>query len=103
VDWASLGDHTSGYSAAELEAVVLAAANFASAEERNEVTAADVERALLDVVPSRDTRMLDYMELLAVFESSSRSMLPARFATMTTEEVQDRLDEQRLRMGGRVG
>ncbi len=102
-DWSAFGDRTGGYSAAEIEAVVLAAANVASAEDRATITQADIDRALADVVPSRDTRMLDYMELLAVFEASSRHMLPARFAEITTEQVQDRLDDLRLRLGGRAG
>jgi SpoVK/Ycf46/Vps4 family AAA+-type ATPase len=103
VDWAAFGARTEGYSAAELEAVVLGAANAASWGERDVVTAGDMEQSLTDVVPSRDTRMLDYMEMLAVFEASSRKMLPPRFAGLTTEEVQDRLDELRLRLGGRAG
>ncbi len=102
VDWEAFAERTRGYSAAELEAVVLAAANFAAWDERAEITPADLDRAVTDVVPSRDTRMLEYMELLAVFEASSRSMLPPRYADMGTEEVQNRLDALRLRLGGRA-
>lgn len=102
-DWTAFGERTSGYSAAELEAVVLAAANVASAADRAEVTAQDLDQACADVVPSRDTRMLEYMEMLAVFEASSRQMLPERFASITTEDVQDRLDALRMRLGSRVG
>ncbi|GDX81713.1 ATPase AAA [Deltaproteobacteria bacterium] len=102
LDWDNFAQRTHGYSAAEIEAVVLAAMNFASWEDRDAVAAADLNRALEDVVPSRDTRMLEYMELLAVFEASSRRMLPPRFADLTTEEVQNRLDALRLRLGGRV-
>lgn len=102
IDWDELGRRAAGYSAAEIEAVVLAAANVAGAEDREAVTQADLTRALDDIVPSRDTRMLEYMELLAVFEASSRRMLPARFADLSTDEVQTRLDALRLRLGHRV-
>ena len=93
---------TAGRSAAEIEAVVLAAANFAAWDNRNSVTFADLERAVADVVPSRDTRMLAYMELLAVFEASSRRMLPPRYRGVPTDEVQARLDGLRAHLGARV-
>lgn len=93
---------TAGYSAAEIEAVVIAAANFAGWEGRDQITTPDLERAVLDVVPSRDVRMLEYMELLAVFEASSRRMLPERYRGLNTQEVQARLDVVRGLLGARV-
>jgi hypothetical protein len=39
--------------------------------------------------------MVDYMELLAVFECSSRSMLPPKYRHLTTEELNQRLREMR--------
>ncbi len=93
---------TAGYSAAEIEAVVLAAANFAAWEGREALTEADLVRAVNDLIPSRDLRMLEYMELLAVFESSARRMLPDRYQGMTTQDVQARLDVVRAQLGARV-
>ncbi len=101
-DPATVARGTAGRSAAEIESVVLAAANFAAWDHREEVTTADLERAVQDGVPSRDTRMLDYMELLAVFEASSRRMLPPRYQGMPTDEVQARLDGLRAHLGARV-
>lgn len=93
---------TGGYSAAEIEAVVLAAANFAAWDGLEALDAGHLERAARDVIPSRDLRMLEYMELLAVFEASSRRMLPARYQDLGTTEVQARLDTLRLHLGARV-
>ena len=101
-DLAAVAAQTEGYASAELELVVLAASALASDDERSEVTSADLERAVGDVIPSRDTRMLDYMEMLAVFESSSRRMLPPRYAEMETHEVQSALDSLRAQLGRRV-
>ncbi len=95
-------DGTSGYSAAEIEAVVLAAANFAAWEGRERLSEVDLTRAVTDLIPSRDLRMLEYMELLAVFEASSRRMLPERYQGMSTQEVQARLDVVRAQLGQRV-
>lgn len=93
---------TAGYSAAEIEAVVLAAANFAAWDGREALSEADLSRAVADLIPSRDIRMLEYMELLAVFESSARRMLPERYQGMNTQEVQERLDVVRAQLGARV-
>lgn len=94
--------HTQGWSAAELESLALTAAGYASWEDRDTLNQADLDRAVTDVIPSRDTRMLDYMELLAVFESSSRRYLPEHYQGLSTLEVQDRLDMLRTRLGHRV-
>ena len=93
---------TKGYSSAELEAVLLAALSIANDDDRIAVTAADLQSATQDVIPSRDTRMLSYMEMLAVFESSSQRMLPERFQSMSTRDVQTRLDELRGLLGRRI-
>jgi hypothetical protein len=47
--------------------------------------------ALKDYFPSRDSELLEYMELLAVFEASSRRLLPPKYAAMTPEEMDARL------------
>ena len=39
--------------------------------------------------------MLRYMEMLAVFETSRRSLLPPRFASLTLPQVQEQLAELR--------
>jgi transitional endoplasmic reticulum ATPase len=102
IEWAPVVDGTTGYSGAELESVLLAAARLASIEDREELTQADLVQAVKDVIPSRDTRMLEFMEMLAVFEASARRMLPARHSELSTEEVHARLDKLRMALGGRV-
>jgi SpoVK/Ycf46/Vps4 family AAA+-type ATPase len=97
-----LAGATDGYSSAELEAVLLAALGMANDAGRSQVTQNDLVQATQDVIPSRDKRMLAYMEMLAVFESSSRRMLPERYQAMETEVVQQRLDELRGLLGRRV-
>jgi len=101
-DLAAVAEKTEGYASAELELVVLAASAIASDDGRDRVTSEDLASAVGDVIPSRDTRMLDYMEMLAVFESSSRRMLPPRYADMETHEVQAALDSLRVQLGRRV-
>lgn len=92
-----------GYSNADIEAVILMANDDASRESGDyaSVTAEHFKRAAADYFPSRDIELLEYMELLAVFESSSRRFLPAKYAQLTPEELDLKLRELRLRVGNR--
>ncbi len=102
IDWDAPVADTDGYSGAELEAVLLAAASLAGDEDQDMIEQAHVDQAAKDVIPSRDTRMLEYMEMLAVFECSARRMLPDRYRELATDEVQQRLDALRLQLGRRA-
>ncbi|HSK10976.1 MAG TPA: ATP-binding protein [Vicinamibacterales bacterium] len=92
-----------GYSNADVEAVLLMANDDAAREAGGgaALTAAHLARAAADYFPSRDQELLDYMELLAVFEASSRRLLPPKFASMTPEELDVRLRVLRAAVGGR--
>jgi SpoVK/Ycf46/Vps4 family AAA+-type ATPase len=107
VDFTAIRDTFSvklvGYSNADVEAVILMANDDAAraAGGDAEVLAEHFERAASDYFPSRDVELLEYMELLAVFEASSRRLLPAKYAAMTPEELDLRLRQLRLTVGGR--
>jgi transitional endoplasmic reticulum ATPase len=90
-----------GYSNADIEAVILMAHDDAAREEAKSVTADRFLRAADDYFPSRDVELLEYMELLAVFEASSRRLLPAKYAGMTAEELDLRLRTLRAVIGSR--
>ncbi len=92
-----------GYSNADFEAVALLANDYAAERGGADplVTVGDFEKAVQDYLPSRDTEMLEYMELVAVFEASNRRMLPAKYARLTLDELQSRLADLRARVGGR--
>lgn len=94
VDWPAERGTTSaklvGYSNADLEAVTLLALNLS--REQNRAVDADVFRqAMGDYMPSRDLRMIEFMELQAVFEASRRSMLPPKYRDLTLDQLQERL------------
>jgi hypothetical protein len=65
------------------------------------VTREHMAQAIADYLPSRDTKMLEYMELCAVFEASNRTMLPKKYQTMSGEELQARLELLRIECGNR--
>lgn len=105
VDFATIRDAFSkkliGYSNADIEAVVLMALDDAAREGSKEVSAERFIRAAADYFPSRDAELLEYMELLAVFEASSRRLLPAKYANVTPEELDLRLRTLRAVVGSR--
>jgi transitional endoplasmic reticulum ATPase len=92
-----------GYSNADIEAVILLANEDAARESGSDAAVLDHHflHAAVDYFPSRDAELLDYMELLAVFESSSRRLLPTKYASMTPEELDTRLRHLRAIVGGR--
>jgi SpoVK/Ycf46/Vps4 family AAA+-type ATPase len=102
-----------GMSNADIEAVVLLSSDYAS--QRAEAAAGetgtstvpkdapvqleDLVRASHDYLPPRDTEMLEFMELLAVFEASNRRMLPPKYADLPIEQLQERLNRLKLTVG----
>ena len=92
-----------GYSNADIEAVILLANDDAAREggSNASVGADQFIRAASDYFPSRDEELLEYMELLAVFEASSRRLLPKKYATTTPEELDSRLRTLRALVGNR--
>lgn len=92
-----------GYSNADIEAVILLANEEAARESGGDAPVLEkhFEQAAIDYFPSRDAELLEYMELLAVFESSSRRLLPEKYATLTPEELDLRLRHLRAIVGTR--
>src|SRR6185503_13200494 len=111
IDIATIRDQFSsklvGYSNADIEAVLLMANDDAArddAERENGDPVVSEEhflRAATDYFPSRDADLLEYMELLAVFESSSRRLLPPKYASLTPEDLDTRLRQLRAIVGNR--
>lgn len=102
-DRAVLSQPIVGYSNADFEAVSLLANDYSAerAGPDGAVTADDFSKSIADYLPSRDLEMIEYMELLAVFEASNRRMLPAKYARLTVDELQSRLAELRGKVGHR--
>jgi transitional endoplasmic reticulum ATPase len=102
-DRVALSSKIVGYSNADFEALALLANDY-SAERAGPdaaLTVEDFEKAIADYLPSRDVEMLEFMELLAVFEASNRRMLPAKYARLTIDELQSRLADLKARVGHR--
>ena len=104
-DRAAISQPIVGLSNADFEAIVLLSAEIASGPDGGpaavRVTREHAVQAIADYLPSRDSKMLEYMELVAVFEASNRNMLPKKYQNMSGEELQARLEILRLECGNR--
>ena len=101
-DRAAVSEKIVGYSNADFEAIALLASDYAAEVGPDApITAPHFQKAVADYLPSRDLEMLEYMELLAVFEASNRRMLPEKYARLSLDELQKRLAELKLRCGHR--
>jgi AAA+ superfamily predicted ATPase len=81
-------EKTAGYSPAELEAVTLQSRWFARRNGRKTVGLDDLLAAADDYIPSRNDKVIEYMELLAILEASSKRLLPSKY--------RDRYDRQEI-------
>jgi transitional endoplasmic reticulum ATPase len=87
-------DPLNGYSSADLEAVALLAIDLS----RRAGQAFSLEyfaEAVGDFIPPQDLDMIRFMEMLAVSETSRRSLLPERLRKLTAEEIQKQLAQLR--------
>ncbi|MBU6429024.1 MAG: ATP-binding protein, partial [Cyanobacteria bacterium REEB65] len=89
---------TDGYSAAEIEALVLLADEIAAGQDRS-MTERDLLAAIADFVPNRNRAMTEFMELLAVFECSNRRLLPPRYRELSDDDLARRLATLRAQLG----
>jgi transitional endoplasmic reticulum ATPase len=87
-----------GYSSADIEALGLLANDYAG---DGPAALAHFRDAVRDYLPARDVEMLEYMELLAVFEASNRRMLPKKYRDLGMAELQERVTNLRLTIGRR--
>ena len=97
-DYPALCATLEGLTGADIEAILLSSLNFAEDRGSDTVQDEDLLAAAADFIPSRDAAMLRYMELLAVFECSSRTMLPEGYKVMSTEELNAELRLQQGRL-----
>jgi transitional endoplasmic reticulum ATPase len=85
-----------GYSNADLEALALLAVESAH-NQAKPLDASVLAQAALDFMPPQEHDMIAFMELLAVSETSRRSMLPQRFRELSAADIQTHLQDARRR------
>ncbi len=94
-----------GYSIADIEEVVLLAMRVStSTQNPAPVDRDEFLRAAKDYLPARDLQMLQYMELLAVFEASRRSLLPQKYQDIDAKDLNMLVEDVRreLALNGKL-
>lgn len=90
----ALCESLAGYSNADLEAMTLLGLEFRERDPALAVLQA-LQRAKDDFMPPQETEMITFMELLAVSETSRRSLLPERFRQLSITDIQHQLKQAR--------
>lgn len=85
-----------GYSNADLEALALLSVEMA-AQQGSSLSKEIMEAAAQDFMPPQERDMIEFMELLAVSETSRRSLLPQRYRSMALADIQSQLQNARRR------
>lgn len=85
-----------GYSNADLEALALLAVELARTQ-GGPLNAQALNAAAQDFMPPQERDMIELMELLAVSETSRRSLLPQRYRDMALADIQAHLQDAKRR------
>ena len=90
-----------GLSGSDLEAILVRSILEAEADERSEVTAADLTKAFDDFLPATSQRERELQILCAVLECTSRELLPVKYKEMDRGVLAARIAElkRELRAG----
>ncbi len=84
------------YSGADIEAILVRAKFRAVADNREEVTTADVEAVVKDFIPPSYPLEIELQNLVAVQECTSRELLPEQFKNLTRDFVTGRVKEIKM-------
>lgn len=95
-DWTPVTKNAQHLSGADIESILIRTRRIARQAGRAEATNEDLIAVAAEFTPARDEVAVEYQELAAAREATSRSMLPARFRQMNNAEISRRIDELRL-------
>jgi AAA+ superfamily predicted ATPase len=95
-DWSPITRNTMHLSGADVESIVVRARRVARIAGRTEVTNEDLKRVAEEFTPARDEMAVEYQELVAAREATTRTMLPPRFRNMSSADLATRIEALRL-------
>ena len=81
--------HLSG---ADIESILIRARRTARIAGHPKATNEDLAFIASEFTPARDDLAVEYQELVAAREATSKAMIPPRFRTMTSAEIARRLE-----------
>lgn len=91
-NWGPLTNSQLHLSGADIESIMIRARRIARIANHEKVTNEDLAFVSSEFTPARDDLAIEYQELVAAREATSRAMVPNRFRTMTSAEIARRLE-----------
>jgi ATP-dependent 26S proteasome regulatory subunit len=98
-DWSPITQNPLHLSGADIESIIIRTRRVARQAGHAEVLQEDLKAVADEFTPARDEVAIEYQELVAAREATTRSMLPKRFQEMTSAQISQRIDELRLLVG----
>ena len=95
-DWSAITRSSLHLSGADIESILIRARRVARQAGHAEVMPEDLTRVANEFTPARDELAIEYQELVAAREATSRAMLPSRFQQMANTEISRRIEELRF-------
>ena len=91
-DWSPISDNKLHLSGADIESILIRARRSARIAGHDQVTNEVLAAVASEFTPARDDQAVEYQELVAAREATSRAMIPPRFRDMTSDEIARRLE-----------
>lgn len=91
-DWGPITNSKLHLSGADIESILIRARRVARIAGHDRVTNEDLAFVASEFTPARDDQAIEYQELVAAREATSRAMIPTRFRHMTSAEIARRLE-----------
>jgi AAA+ superfamily predicted ATPase len=91
-DWGPITGSALHLSGADIESILIRARRIARIAGHGPVTNEDLAFVASEFTPARDDQAIEYQELVAAREATSRAMIPHRFRHMTSPEIARRLE-----------
>jgi len=94
-DWSTITKREMSLSGADIESILIRARRLARTCNRKCVTQEDVVKVADEFVPARDEMAVEFQNLVAAREATSREMLPEQYKHLTPKELSQRIEEMR--------
>jgi SpoVK/Ycf46/Vps4 family AAA+-type ATPase len=98
-DWRPVTKNQLHLSGADIESILIRTRRVARQAGRQEATIEDLAKVAAEFTPARDELAVEYQELVAAREATSRTMLPKRFQEMSSADISRKIEELRLLVG----
>ncbi len=95
-DWRPITKNQLHLSGADIESILIRTRRVARQAGRTDATIEDLAKVASEFTPARDELAIEYQELVAAREATSRAMLPKRFQSMTAAEITQRIEELKM-------